>query len=410
MGQHDTARHDRTQRQQVAELWRTAIVMAAAVPHRVTAPIERLASYPSALVDEQGSRILLDRVGTWWSHGWQPTELRRELRRRTRATTGRLAELVILVDHERRSGQALDPRWAEQLQQLGQRTLSTRGSWLSAWRRHESLDHAECWATVAALARAATELATLDVLIPPPGADPTAVSLGAPERGRRHHPMLERVRKLLSKAEATDFEEEAATFTAKAQELMTRHAIDEAQLHATGQQDRPRMVRLPVDAPYVDGKSALLGAVAAANRCRAIQLTGLDMSSVVGHADDLAMVELLFTSLLVQAHHALTEVGRGLGGRHARGRGFRSSFYLAYASRIGERLGSVNDRVVADDGAPAALPVLRAREIAVDELVEAHYGGRLTTGAVRGGYDDAGLAYGRAAADRARLDSGAITR
>src|SRR6202035_1951697 len=39
--------------------------------------------------------------------------------------------------------------------------------------------------------------------------------------------ILARVRSLLAKAESTEFEAEADSLTAKAQELMTRHAIDQ---------------------------------------------------------------------------------------------------------------------------------------------------------------------------------------
>ena len=45
--------------------------------------------------------------------------------------------------------------------------------------------------------------------------------------------VLARIRQLLAKAESTTFEAEALAFTAKAQELMTRHAIDAALVHDT---------------------------------------------------------------------------------------------------------------------------------------------------------------------------------
>lgn len=409
MGKHN-ARHAMPEPQWVAALWVQVIRSAVSASYRVPELLDRLTSCSPDVVDEQATQILVGRLGALWSHGWQPAELRRELRRRTKAATGRLAELAILVDHEQRSDQRLDPRWAEQLRRFEQRTVSTQGNWLGDWRRRESLDPRSCYAAVVDLALAATELPHLDVLIPPPGADASAVTVGAPERGSSHHPMLDRIRKLLMKAEATEFEAEAATFTAKAQELMTRHAIDEAAVRPTEAHDGPRMVRLPLDPPYADAKSVLLATVAKANRCRAVYLKGIEMSSMVGHAEDLAVVELLYTSLLVQAQNALAEAGRGQAGRRTRSQRFRSSFFLAYAGRIGERLDAVNEQVAADSCDSSALPVLRARESEVEEFVDDHYGGRLTAGSVRGGYDGAGLAYGREAADRAKLDSGVLTR
>jgi hypothetical protein len=319
-----------------------------------------------------------------------------------------LAELVILADHERRPGHRLDPRWAAQLEQFEQRTVSLRGGWIAGWRGREGLSMADGCHAVLEASTTLVRLPPLDVLIPPPGAPDSVVTLGAPARAGSGHPMLERIRKLLAKAEATEFEEEAASFTAKAQALMTRHAIDEALVQADEDRDAPRMVRLPIDAPYADAKSVLLARVAEANRCRSVYLTGLDLGSVIGHAEDLSVVELLFTSLLVQAQKALVEAGRSAVGRRARQQSFRASFFVAYAERIGERLSAASHEVLSEQGSSAALPVLRARADAVEDFVDAHYGAMLTAGRVRGGYDHVGRLYGTQAADEARLDSGAI--
>lgn len=249
-------------------------------------------------------------------------------------------------------------------------------------------------------------LPRVETLLPPPGAPEQVTAFAMPQAAGSRDPMLERIRKLLAKAEATEFEQEAAVFTAKAQQLMTQHAIDAALLaDGTDSERGPRMVRLPVDAPYADAKAVLLSVVAAANRCRAVGLAGLDLSNVIGHSEDLDAVELLFTSLLAQAQNALAVAGRGAG-RRARSVSFRSSFFLAFASRIGERLAVTAEQVTrATDG---ALPVLRSREALVDELFDELFAGSLTESRVRGGYDGAGLRHGQQAADRAQLDSGRL--
>ncbi len=171
------------------------------------------------------------------------------------------------------------------------------------------------------------------------------------------------------------------------------------------------MVRLPVDAPYVDAKCLLLQTVADAGRCRAVAMTALGMSTVVGFADDVAAVELLFTSLLLQAQTALAEAARRApAGTAVRSQAFRSAFLQAYTNRIGERLREINDAVfaAADPGqAEAFLPVLRSRADRVDEVIDEHFG-TLTSSRVRGGYDPAGWASGTVAADNARLDSGQL--
>ena len=225
--------------------------------------------------------------------------------------------------------------------------------------------------------------------------------------------MLERIRSLLAKAESTTFEAEATALTAKAQELMTRHAIDAAFLQGRSGQagDRPIMVRLPIDAPYIDAKCLLLQTVAGAGRCQAVAMTRLGLSTVVGFADDVAAIELLFTSLLLQAQTALEEAARlAPAGTRVRSQSYRSAFLQAYTGRIGQRLEEINAAVFAEadpDEAEAFLPVLRSRADQVDDLVDERFGA-LTTSRVRGGFDAAGWASGSVAGDNARLDSGQL--
>lgn len=392
----------------VAGLWIELLQASSTTPDEVPSLLRLLERRPESIVSDQAQSLLIGLVSDLWQRGWQPAELRRMVRIEAGAQAAALCELAVHADHARRPGQALDPRWAAQIDDLGGHRLSTQGRWLTGWREQRGITPIEMYRLVVEVCRLGSGLPPLDLLIPPPGASPSVVTAGAPARANDQHPVLDRVRKLLAKAESTDFEDEAATFTAKAQELMTRYAIDEALLHSHDPGDVPRMARIPIDAPYADAKSMLLGVVAGANRCRAVYLTGLHMSTVLGYADDLAVVELLFTSLLVQAQKSLTEAGRGQPGGRARSASFRASFLLAYASRIGERLAGVNSATLHEDRGMSALPVLRAREHAVEDLLNDRYGGSLTSGSVRGGYDYLGQVHGRRAADEAKLDAGAI--
>ncbi len=92
----------------------------------------------------------------------------------------------------------------------------------------------------------------------------------------------------------------------------------------------------------------VLQTVAKANRCRTIWHKELGMSTVFGFMADLDAVELLFTSLLVQANAAMLRAGakRDAHGR-SRTRAFRQSLLLAYATRIGERLSQATEHAVA---------------------------------------------------------------
>src|SRR5262249_14522034 len=149
----------------------------------------------------------------------------------------------------------------------------------------------------------------LPTLCPPPGKARSG-SLDPARAGSADERILERVRALLAKAESTEFSEEAEAFTAGAQKLMARHSIDYALLaHRGRHRDGTVGRRTPVDNPYESPKVGLLNVGAAANRCRAVWSKEFGFSTVVGFPDAVAAVELLFTSLLVQATAALTAAG-----------------------------------------------------------------------------------------------------
>ena len=379
------------------------------------------AALPEFLVDRAAESALLDRVDALWSIGWQPAEVLRQGRRDGRTAAGaRLVALGIASDDANRPAAALDGRWMKQVQELDLPPVDGAPGWMRRWRTTEGLDRVAAVDTVIDALGTLERLPPVDVLLPPPGApgssartEAAAWSTLLPDgdaAGGQLDPVLQRVRGLLAKAESTTFEAEATALTAKAHELMTRHAIDAALLQGRAG-DRPIMVRLPVDAPYVDAKCLLLQTVAAAGRCQAVAMTQLGLSTVVGFADDVAAVELLFTSLLLQAQTALEEAARlAPAGTRVRSQSYRSAFLQAYAGRIGQRLDESNAAVLAaadPDEAQAFLPVLRSRADQVDELVDERFGA-LTTSPVRGGFDAAGWAGGTLAGDRARLDSGEL--
>jgi hypothetical protein len=118
----------------------------------------------------------------------------------------------------------------------------------------------------------------------------------------------------------------------------------------------------------------LVDAVASANRCRAVLAGCWGYTTVVGDQGDLRIVELLTTSLLVQATRTLLSTGspRSRAGV-SRTRSYRQSFLVAYAARIGERLRAANDVSAAATDVDRLLPVLSARSRAVDDLIEQRF-------------------------------------
>ncbi|MGQ0743199.1 MAG: DUF2786 domain-containing protein [Acidimicrobiales bacterium] len=187
--------------------------------------------------------------------------------------------------------------------------------------------------------------------------------------------VLDRVRALLAKAESTTFEAEAQAFTAKAQELMTLYALDDALLEANaGGQARPGCRQVAVNHPYAGAKAVLLSEVATANRCKAVWSSAVQSASVIGFDADLAFVDILYTSLLVQATAAMTAAGSQSDpwGR-PRTRSFRQAFLTAFASRIGQRLresDAAATEAAAAEAGPGLLPVLVARCQAVERACE----------------------------------------
>lgn len=400
---------DRYDARAAREVWQRLLWRSTEVPRTPTAEAERLTALSVSVVDPVGERVLLAAVAAAWAQGWQPAEVVHAVTHQADPVAARLVDLAVVADHDRRPGQAVDPRWQLQLDRLGGRSASTRLDWLRQWRRREGVDRRRCYDAVGAGWRVLARLPRLPVLVPPPGADPSVIEYDAPA-GAVGDPTLDRIRKLLAKAESTTFAAEADALTVKAQQLMARHAVHRVDLRAPVGAEGPRMTRILLEPPYASAKGSLLAAVARANRCRAIELTGLHLSVVVGYAEDLAAVEVLFTSLMVQAANALASVGRGVdAGARTRSTAYRQSFHLGFAQRIGERLSAVGAAVLADPAAASSLPVLRSREDAVQDEVERLFGGRVSSSPIRGRHDPLGAAQGRMIADQARLHSGEIS-
>jgi hypothetical protein len=364
-----------------------------------------LAELDQRTVDTELEAMLLRAVAWSWDHGWQPAELVRVGRRAGR-DIGDVVWAAMAADHGRRSPSTLDPAWLDQVESL-ELPGSTATGWLAACGIAEGAGRATFLAVAVAAVGTIGRLGPLPTVIPPPGTN------GA--RGRRDprlstdDPVLAKVRALLAQAESTSFEAEAEAFTAKAQELMARHAIDRAVLWDNSERgDRPVTIRLAIDDPYADIKALLLQVVAQHSRCQAVRHPPYGLSSVVGFASDCAAAETLYTSLLVQSHAALQyEAAKERPGGRARSRSFRSSFLMAFTSRIDERLREINawvERDAVGEKGLSLLPVLAARNGAVDDAVRELFGG-IVHDVVRGGSDRAGWVRGRMAADQARLNA-----
>ncbi|MDR7278902.1 DUF2786 domain-containing protein [Catenuloplanes atrovinosus] len=234
--------------------------------------------------------------------------------------------------------------------------------------------------------------------------------------------MLGKVRALLTKAEdraATPAEAEA--YTAKAAELIARYGLEEAIAHAAASEPvrfevADRIITVP--APYARIKAGLLHAVArSADAVRAVTITGKVANGGVrvhlfGTTADLDRVELLFTSLLVQAGQQVAAAWADAKWSTDEGvRSWKGDWLEGFTRAIAQRLKIVRLRAKEDagvtEGSGAEL-VLLNKDALVKQSVDATYprlraipGRRITTRGFDGGY---------AAGQRANLGGTEVSR
>lgn len=394
---------------------------------------------PAGCAPEQRlAAIVLPLVSNAWERHWEPADLVHVARRNGSPRIARLT-IALVADEGRRSGrlQLAPDAWLDQLRGVG--IESQESSWSAAtdviveWRRVERVHVSDSIADAVRLVALLRSLWPLKPIGFPPsawgprpdaGADPQtprSASEAASRRGASggvEPRLLNTIRALLAKAEATEFPAEAETFTAKAQDLMARHSIDVAVL-AANENGIGSMVagvrsrRVHIDQPYGSQKAQLLGAVGAANHVRVVWDDAWGFATVVGFPLDLDMVEMLFTSLLIQATRSVAEAGTGADRVHTRSASFRRAFLLSFGSRIGERLEEAAQHASSEAETTygtSLVPIMQRRTEAVAQAVDELFP---RTSSIRSRSVDAmGWHAGREAADRAALDHarGAIRR
>ena len=389
-------------------------VSAQGLAHLVEQELISLQSQDLRKLDELVTVRLQYLVAQLWEQGWQPLDLLHVVHK----AGPRLAPIIAaVITSQAKAVHALSraPQdWLNQLQvvadEAGELAAGNdqQASWLLVVAMCKSgLGLVEAWVEIITVAGSISELPVLERIAPPPSewgkaVDPVPSDPDS-ERGR----VLKRIRALLAKAEATDHAAEAETFTAKAQDLMTRHAIDEALLAAASDAAVTVVARrVHLQSPYAATKASLLNAVATANRCKVIYLDRLAIATAVGVPLDIEQVEMLFTSLLIQATCAMTEAGAARAGSFDRSATFRRSFLAAYAVRIGERLTEATSAATRSYG-NQLVPLLSRRDEAVTAEFERLFP---HTRQLSGRYvDPRGWDAGRRAADHAVFTAGRIS-
>lgn len=334
--------------------------------------------------------------------GWQPAELIHVVKRLLDRPDVGMIEAMMGAHARRTCALSSAPmEWREQLREL----RIDPSIDLAHYRRSSRIGARAFWTSLFRQLAQFRLLPSMLALVPPPSR--WAAHAPAGDTGRPAGKTLDKIRGLLAKAESSTFAEEAETFSAKAQELMTRYAIDRAVIDSTegtGVHTAVVSRRILVDNPYADAKMQLLSSVASSNGAKTVWYKKLGLISITGMPVDLDLCDLLYTSLLVQSARALDLAGTD---RHTRSRGFRRAFLLGYAWRIRERLEEARaraDRAAGESYGSALVPILAERDRAVTTMFDDLFPS-LTTVKVTVS-DTAGVHQGRRAADSADLTGG----
>ncbi|WP_377453690.1 DUF2786 domain-containing protein [Rhodococcoides fascians] len=359
-------------------------------------------------VHDRAAKILDDALDKAFENGWQPAELVHVTRQSAGGDGAAVMIEAIGAHAARSSADSIAPEsWRDQLSELNVESAGgTSAERLRRWRSYNRRSSAQSWYTLLLVLGCATSLLPLETLLPPPTRWTSSTTPAGPRKAPDSK-MLGKIRGLLAKAESTQFPAEAEALSAKAQDLMTRYAIDSALLDAGNTRnliDDVATRRIMVSNPYSKAKLLLLHSVCQANGARTLWKKKYLLATVMGLPVDLDLCELLYTSLLVQSARALDEVGES---STSRTRSFRHAFLIAYAHRVGERLQEARTRATAaatQQHGSALVPIMATRSDAVDRVYAARYP---STKTIEFSSDNAqGWLAGRAAAERADLTGG----
>lgn len=238
--------------------------------------------------------------------------------------------------------------------------------------------------------------------------------------------MIRKVQALWARADHPNTPEaEKEACITKARDLMAKYTIDEMVLaEAKGIEDAVVLSDIRItsdtDTQYEmvnDQRIMLAHFIATNNRCKTViihksstvdattgnPIVGGQFMQVVGYKSDVDMVRDLYFSLGMDMLMALFDEKTD----HMKGRAynnFAANFCDGFACRIDDRLKAIKKQVeVLAESTGNLLPVLRSRELAVQDTFTKMYPSLTTVRMAKMQYDPNAQARGRAAADKADL-------
>lgn len=227
--------------------------------------------------------------------------------------------------------------------------------------------------------------------------------------------MMKRVEALLAKAESTEFDEERESFIAKAQELMTKYAIEEASLRQGKSADEivTEHIQINMDqVKYTKALALLISAVCKTQNAYVVftrksgNQRGFAFCTIFGSPSALDLCAMLITSLHKQMEQSLanTPIPEG-----EHGKTFRNNFVIAFASAINMRLEAAKQETIRGESNKSAALVLVNEYERSQNAAREHFPKMGSASGPSGRFSSAGQAAGHRAGKDASLARGEIS-
>ena len=222
--------------------------------------------------------------------------------------------------------------------------------------------------------------------------------------------LIGKIEALFKQAANTSFPEEAATFQAKAQELMTKYQIEEAMLNNRVLDDELTVVEVKINNPYFIDKCILLNSIAKHNYCRVVRYGYANVAKVYGYSNDIKMVVAMYTSLEM---HMIAEMWVAYKQKpdYASTVSWKKSFFTGYSKVIGSRLAKAKRESINDadkfNGNNSVSLVLVKKDALVDEYFNNTKG--YTTSSTRTLTSLSGMNAGGDAGNRANIGQASMS-
>lgn len=219
--------------------------------------------------------------------------------------------------------------------------------------------------------------------------------------------IVRKIEALMRQAESTQYEAERNAFMAKADQLILRYQIDQAQIFATSHRNETPIIReVWTDNPWEVSKGQLLAVIAKQYNCRPIQYhrskgVGKRLRKLVGFTSDIDVTLVIWTSIQIQAFSQMERAWNEYEG-YDHGKTWKVNFLDGFVYRLSGRFAEMkkeNEKEIGGD----LLPVLFDRKSQVDDYTDDAFPNLRKGSALQRRSSAAGMRAGGEAANRADI-------